>query len=203
MKEKIINYIIEKYDPEIFIIYGSYVDGSNNENSDLDGIIFTNKKCEFHNGEIVDGVMLDVFIHHTSEFNNRIDFSRYVQIFDGKILIDKTGRGRKLLEGVKNFIANNSTMPNDIKIQSMKWCKKMLMRTKRNDAEGYFRWHWLIMDSLELYCNFKDKYYFGPKKTLIYMEKEDSKAYELYNKALSSLDYQALENWILYLEKTF
>lgn len=34
--DKIINYICQKYEPLSIIVYGSYADGSNNENSDFD-----------------------------------------------------------------------------------------------------------------------------------------------------------------------
>ena len=34
--DKILNYIHQKYEPLSIIVYGSYEDGSNNENSDFD-----------------------------------------------------------------------------------------------------------------------------------------------------------------------
>ena len=32
-------------------------------------------------------------------------------------------------------------------------CKKMLLRTLRSDAEGLYRWHWVLIDSLEIFCD--------------------------------------------------
>ena len=39
--EPIIKYIKEKYCPEAIIVYGSFADGSANENSDFDALIIT------------------------------------------------------------------------------------------------------------------------------------------------------------------
>lgn len=37
----IIKYIMETYSPEAIIVYGSYADGSANENSDFDALVIT------------------------------------------------------------------------------------------------------------------------------------------------------------------
>ena len=44
--------------------------------------------------------------------------------------------------------------------------KRMLLRTMRGDVEGYYRWHWLLCDSLEIYFDIKGIHYYGPKKQL-------------------------------------
>lgn len=46
------------------------------------------------------------------------------------------------------------------------WCLKMFERVKRNDAEGMCRWHWVLIDSLEIYCDIMHHPYWGPKKII-------------------------------------
>lgn len=79
MKNKIIEYIVNQYEPHTIILYGSYADGSNNTNSDFDALVITDKKCTTHDGNELDGILLDVFIYNTSEFNNKIDYKKYVK----------------------------------------------------------------------------------------------------------------------------
>lgn len=43
----------------------------------------------------------------------------------------------------------------------------------REDTDGYYRWHWLLYDSLEIYFDVKGLHYYGPKKALRYMEQTD------------------------------
>lgn len=68
------------------------------------------------------------------------------------------------------------------------WCIKMLARVKRYDAEGMFRWHWVLIDSLEMFCDIKQHPYLGPKKALKWMEKNHPSAFVCYKNALDNLD---------------
>ena len=77
----------------------------------------------------------------------------------------------------------------------------MRRRARRRDAEGLFRWHWLLTDSLEIFCDIKKQRYFGPKKTLKWMQQTHPEAYEYYMKALSEFKLEALDDWIMYLVK--
>ncbi|WP_157047636.1 hypothetical protein [Cellulosilyticum ruminicola] len=47
--------------------------GRTNQNSDFDALIITDKVCGSHDGNKVAGVLLDVFIYHSSEFTAAID----------------------------------------------------------------------------------------------------------------------------------
>ena len=76
----------------------------------------------------------------------------------------------------------------------------MLVRTARGDAEGYFRWHWLLCDSLEIYFDIKQLYYFGPKKSLRSMAKSDPESYRIYSRALKDWNQASLSEWIACLE---
>ncbi|MGL5416504.1 MAG: nucleotidyltransferase domain-containing protein [Clostridium sp.] len=197
---EIIKYIVKKYEPHTMIVYGSYADGSNNANSDFDALIITDKKFEFHDGNIINGVLLDVFIYNTSEFNEEINCEKYIQIHDGKILIDKYDMGKKLKNKVCDFIKNTPKKSIEEKRHGVEWCEKMLLRTKREDVEGYFRWHWLLVDSLEIYFILCDEYYYGPKKSLLLLKEKDIEAYNYYENALIKFDSKSLKEWIDYLK---
>ncbi len=57
----------------------------------------------------------------------------------------------------------------------IEWCEKMLARSLRKDPEGYYRLHWVLVDSLEIYFDICSLKYYGPKKSLSYMKKKRSR----------------------------
>ena len=77
----------------------------------------------------------------------------------------------------------------------------MLLRSARGDTEGYFRFHWLLTESLEIYCDVIGERYLGPKKSIIRMQAEDGESAELYKNALSQSDYASLKQWIEHLKQ--
>jgi len=80
------------------------------------------------------------------------------------------------------------------------WCRKMLLRAARGDAEGAYRRHWVLTDSLEIFCDLKHRPYRGPKKALRQMQLLEPEAFALYETALCSSDDRDLERWIACLE---
>lgn len=73
---------------------------------------------------------------------------------------------------------------------------------KLKEREGYFRWHWLLTESLEIYFDIIRERYWGPKKALLKLRKSNSEAYEIYEAALKNFDRGSLSDWIAYLEKS-
>ena len=203
MTNNIIDYIINQYNPHTIIVYGSYADGTNNINSDFDALVITDNESIFHDGDEINGVLLDVFIYNTAHFKNEVDYEEYIQIHDGNIVIDKYGIGQNLKDKVCKFIENITKKSREEKQQQLEWCEKMLLRTQRNDTEGYFRWHWLLIDSLEIYFIICDEYYYGPKKGLLEISKKNPEAFNYYNKALTQFNYDSLSKWIDYLRKIY
>ena len=72
----------------------------------------------------------------------------------------------------------------------------MLARSARGDAEGMFRWHWVLIDSLEIYFDLHRLHYYGPKKALRFMRENDQKAFKTYSRALGEFSREALCAWI-------
>lgn len=199
--KNILNYLHYTYDPTALILYGSYRDGSNGAGSDFDCLVISSKSGCRHDTSTVDGVVLDAFIYSPEEVSGEIDCNDFLQIHDGSILLDTDGIAEALLCKVRQHLHDLPRKASEEIHNHLAWCDKMLARTQRGDTEGYFRWHWLLHDSLEIYCDICGKHYFGPKKSLRFMAENDPTGYKLYSDALACLDYDHLSAWIWYLQK--
>lgn len=198
--DAIIKYIKEKYHPLALIVYGSFADGSNNQDSDFDALAVVPSGGAFHDTSRVEGLQLDLFVYPEGHFGEGFDWDEIIQIFDGKILLDTGGLAQRLKDGARDYIAKLPRQSREESAQNVAWCKKMLLRTRRGDPEGMFRWHWLLVDSLEIFCGLMGQPYFGPKKALRWMAAQCPEAFERYSQALSRLDGEALQSWVDYLE---
>ena len=104
--EQIIEYIKQNYNPISIIIYGSYADGTNNLNSDFDSLVISYDHEQFHDISFVNGIQLDVFVYPVSYFDGEFDCDDFVQIFDGKIIVDINERGKALQMKVISHMQN-------------------------------------------------------------------------------------------------
>lgn len=198
--EQIIEYIKQKYNPLSIILYGSYANGTNNLNSDFDSLVISYDHEQFHDTSFVNGIQLDVFVYPASYFDGDYDCNDFVQIFDGKIIADSDELGKTLQTRVRSYLQSRPQKSKAEIDASVDWCIKMLARVKRHDAEGIFRWHWVLIDSLEIFCNIMQHPYFGPKKSLKWMEETHPIAFACYKKALEDFSMDSLENWIAYIK---
>ena len=195
----ILEYLNWTYRPDAVIVYGSFADGSANLNSDFDALVIAGKE-KTHDSSVVDGVVLDVFVYPAETFSTDYDPEEFVQVWDGKIMLDEHGIAGQLKAKVLDYIEHLPKKTATEVAQEVEWCEKMLLRTMREDVEGYYRWHWVLCDSLEIYFDIKGLHYYGPKKTLRLMEKSDAEAFGLYAKALREFDRESLSAWIAYLK---
>lgn len=204
LNTEIIEYLKKKYNPISIIVYGSFADGSNNINSDFDALLIS-KDIENvkHDTGFVSNIQLDVFIYPISIFQSQFNCDDFVQIEDGVIVFDTDD----FALSIKNKITDHvNLMPKKSlsEIESdVAWCKKMYLRVKRNDVEGFFRYHWLLTESLQIFCDIVGNRYRGPKKSLKWMERNYPKAFEIYTNALSGFDLKKVEIWIDELEYYF
>ena len=197
--DKILAYLKETYRPDAIIVYGSFADGSANENSDFDALVIADRE-RTHDSSVIDGVVLDVFIYPPDTFQAEYDPEEFVQVWDGKILLDTDGAAACLQKRILDHIAHiPRKTPEEIR-QEVAWCEKMLSRTMREDAEGYYRWHWVLFDSLEIYFDIKGLHYYSPKKALRLLEQTDPDAFRIYGKALREFRRECLSEWISYLK---
>ena len=196
--DKILAYLKETYQPYAIIVYGSFADGSANINSDFDALVITDKG-KMHDSSVINGVVLDVFIYPPDTFRTEYDPEEFVQVWDGNILLDTDGVAACLKKRVLDYIAHIPRKTTAEIEQEVSWCEKMLSRTMRDDAEGYYRWHWVLFDSLEIYFDVKGLYYYGPKKALRFLEQTDPESFRIYTKALREFKRECLAAWISHL----
>ncbi|MGN0463857.1 MAG: nucleotidyltransferase domain-containing protein [Acutalibacteraceae bacterium] len=199
--DNIIEYIKEKYHPYALIVYGSFADGTNNMNSDFDALAIADVFEKSHDNSVIDGTELDLFIYPTDTFNEKTDLNDFDQIYDSKIVLDTDGIALKLVTKVRNYIDSKPKKSKSENHLNVEWCEKMLLRIQRNDPEGFFRLHWLLVDSLEIYFDLIGTAYQGPKKGLRKMSEIDRQGYDIYVKALSSSEYVHIQQWVRYLRK--
>lgn len=194
-EQEILEYLKNTYNPTAIIKYGSYADGSAGENSDFDALVIATD-VKKHDSSLVSNTVLDVWVYPEELFTSEYDPDEFLQVFDGNIIQDKHGIAEKLIKKVNEYIEQAPTKSDDEIAQEIAWCEKMYSRTIRDDAEGYYRWHWLLMDSLEIYFDVKHLYYHGPKKALKYMQNNDQEIFEIYLCALKEMNRDNLMRWI-------
>ena len=197
--DKILAYLKDTYQPDAIIAYGSFADGSANKNSDFDALVIADKE-RMHDSSVIDGIVLDVFIYPPDTFRQNYDPEEFVQVWDGNILLDTNGVAASLQKQVLDYIAHIPRKTAEEISQEVSWCEKMLSRTMREDAEGYYRWHWVLFDSLEIYFDVKGLHYYGPKKALRSLEQTDPEAFQIYTKALREFKRECLSAWISHLK---
>ena len=192
----ILSYLAAAYDPIAIIVYGSFADGTSNLFSDFDALLVTADGERRHDDRFVDFTQLDVFVHPLSDFQGEYDPAEYARIYGGQILLDRDGVAAALLERVTQWVDSRAKKTQEELGFNVSWCEKMLRRAERTDAEGCFRRHWLLVESLRIYTELCFWPYLGPKKALSQLEKKDKAAFALYAEALTAGDYTTLAAWI-------
>jgi hypothetical protein len=194
--EKILNYLITTYQPLAILVYGSYGDGTENLHSDFDALVVTRDHPHLHDMETVAGVPLDVFVYPLSHFGPDFTGQALPQLYHSRVVLDTEGVGEALRQRVMEDLNREPWKSEEELEQERQWCRKMAKRAQGLDAEGLFRWHWLLVDSLEIYCDVLHQRYWGPKKTLRWMEVQRPEDYAVYLQALRHMDQASLSQWM-------
>jgi len=197
-----IEYIEKTYNPLAIVVYGSYADDTKNQQSDFDCLIIVDGEGSRHDVPVVDHVQMDLFVYSKEEIISTTDFSKFVQVHDGVIIKDTDDIALRLKQYVLEYIDMHQIKSAQEKLASIAWMHKMVERAKRRDVEGLHRHHWLLADSLEIYFILRDMFYYGPKKSITWLENNHTDAYDMYAKALKTFAMSDLEDWIAYIIKT-
>ena len=134
--EKIVGYLKKTYQPDAVIVYGSFADGSANLNSGFDALIIAGKE-KAHDSSIVDGVVPDVFVYSTETFSADYDPEEFVQVWDGKIVLDEHGIAGQLKAKVLDYIEHLPKKTVTEVAQEVEWPKKTLRLMEKSDAEAF------------------------------------------------------------------
>lgn len=192
----IVDALLREYAPLAMILYGSYADGTNDAESDFDALLICEEIPAAPRSDVLHGVRLDVHFAQVRHLQEKWNPQEYLQVYDGILLHDTNGVGAQLIETVRAYVHEQPPKTLQEKAHLLSWCDKMLLRSQRSDVEGNFRRHWLLTESLEIYCDLRGWFYFGPKKTLMRLRKEDKQAYNAYASALQETNPEALRAWI-------
>ena len=198
--ENILNYLYGTYAPDALILYGSYADGTDGPGSDFDALILANHPA-CHDTSTVEGVQLDVWVYPADYFAEADALEEAVTVAEGVVLHDPQGLGVALKARVQACLAAQPGKSVEENAASLAWCRKMLARTVRADAEGLYRWHWLLTDTLEIACDLLHESYRGPKKALRWLAEKHPAVHGAYVRALSAFTQEALADWIACLEE--
>lgn len=143
---------------------------------------------------------LDVFVYSPETFRKAYSVDGFLQVFDGCIVIDKNGVAEELKNRVLRYLEEQQPKTTEEIRQEIVWCRKMIRRGMRRDCEGYYRWHLLLIESLEIYNDARHIPWFGPNKAIQNIRRNDPAAYQLYSLAVKEFTQKSLEDWIDFIE---
>lgn len=197
--DKIISYLKEKYKPLAIVTYGSFNDSMQDEYSDFDSMIIVKEKNNNHDNKVIDGIPLDCFIFTEDEVKSD-NLDPFITIYDGNIILDTDDIALKLKMRVQSYAEEHKVTSLSDKEFIRSWIDKTLKRIDKKDDEGNYRALLLLTESLSCYCELRDMFYFGSKKTVKYLKEYDQLAYDLFHKAVTGRSNEDIKNWALYIK---
>lgn len=107
---------------------------------DFDALIIAGKE-KTHDSSIVDGVVLDVFVYPAETFSADYDPEEFVQVWDGKIVLDEHGIAGQLKAKVLDYIEHLPKKTVTEVAQEVEWCEKTLrlMEKAMQRRSGYMQ----------------------------------------------------------------
>ncbi|MDO6762932.1 nucleotidyltransferase domain-containing protein [Agarivorans sp. 1_MG-2023] len=195
--EKAIKEVVDRYDPHTVIVYGSRARGDATNESDVDMACFLDAPSVTEDFRNFDGIFLDAWIYPTKSMKNTDDF---VQMGKAFCAVDKFGYGELLLQKIEDRIeAGPIPLTNKQKRNIIELRIKNLKRISNNDVEGNHRRAYLQYTLLETYFILRDKWFFGAKSSLSWLQENDQVAFALFEKVYQApQDYDALKKLTLY-----
>ena len=192
--KEIIEYLKKTYQPRSILLYGSFSDGANDEYSDFDCMVITDRKERKHDDSVIGGVQLDCFIFTPEEAENEADIEAFLTAYDAVIPLDD-GTGEKLKQRVREYVAAHSVIDDEEKRFIAAWIRKTLKRAEKKDDEGSYRAVAFLWESLADYFLLRNLYYFGSKKAIRYLKENDPAGYELFHHAVTNRDNGSIAAW--------
>lgn len=174
----------KKYAAHTFILYGSRADGSAGSASDYDIAAFGPVSSVLRDPSYVASAFIDAFVYPETVLDKpTID---YTKLLPGRVIRDRQGKGTKFIKCVEQLIqVPPAALPEDENLTRRVWVERMLQRIKRGDPESNFRRAWLLCDLLPYYFDFRQLWYFGPKKSIQWLKQHDELAYLAFTDAIA------------------
>lgn len=198
--DRILEYLKNTYNPISILLYGSFADGTNDQASDFDCMLIVPKKDSNHDDAIIDGIQLDCFIFTEDELQSE-DIDTFLTAYNSNIVLDN-GIGADLKRRVHDYVKENAHTSEEEKDFLISWIQKTVVRITKNDDEGNMRAVSFLAESLTDYFILRDIFYFGSKKAIHYLKKEDAEGYALFHSAVTSRSNDAIVKWAEYIIRT-
>ena len=192
--------LIARWQPVALLVYGSFADGSQDEHSDLDALVITDKPAPLRDQGELFGRRLDLWFL-TPDAVAGIDPGDWPQLYHAVPVYDPDGIGMKLIADVRSAIDAQPLPSSSQNADSLDWLDRMLARAAQPTPEGRYRLLWLLTDSLEIWCDLSGKRCFGPKKSMALFRETDPKGFTLYESALQETTTETASAWISHLHK--
>ncbi|MBW4622861.1 MAG: nucleotidyltransferase domain-containing protein [Cyanosarcina radialis HA8281-LM2] len=188
-----------KYNPQIVILYGSRARGDNTPTSDIDVACFTESTEPIKDARDFEGIYLDAWVYSFEAMSVTND--ELLRLADGYCLCDLEGKGAVFLQQLQQRISQGPNQLSTAEIEHTKqWVKKMFDRAQNSDVESLYRRYWLAIDLLQIYFDLRRQWYFGPKKSLSWLQENDSVAYHLFSQVYSNgISISALSELVVYV----
>ncbi|MGV3526843.1 MAG: hypothetical protein ACO1RX_21675 [Candidatus Sericytochromatia bacterium] len=160
------------------ILYGSQAQGTATPVSDIDVVGFRDTGPACLDARDWQGRWLDGWIYPNSAAETPGDF---LQLAGGRILCERDGFGRNLLEKLAALLATPpEPWTSDVRQQRRVWLTKTLARAQQADAEALYRRHWLMADLLEIHLGLRHQRFMGFKPSMRWLAAHDPIAHQRF-----------------------
>ncbi len=180
-------YLQKVYKPHTIIVYGSRATGDATSTSDIDIACFCDKPMTSKDARLIGGMDLDAWIYATEAMN--ASSREFFKLIDGYSVLDEQKLWLPFHHKIAAQIAKGpNAISNEDRSHKIQWIAKMLKRVQQNDVEALYRKNWLAFDLLETYFEFRNEWYFGPKKSFQWLEIHDPEVLCLFKAVYAQPD---------------
>lgn len=173
--------LMSAYHCHTVILYGSWCRDTATEESDIDIIGILKDGEAYPLATNWRGFLLDAWLYPDVALHEP---ELFLHVHDGRILGgDLTGYWNRWLGQIKALWRQPpAPLSQEKREQMVMWAYKMLKRAQHGDVEGYYRQLWLAHDVPDMYFQWRNKRYPGPKEALAFISTHDPETYALLSK---------------------
>ncbi|ACR78882.1 MULTISPECIES: nucleotidyltransferase domain-containing protein [Kosmotoga] len=150
------------------IVCGSYITGNPSKHSDIDLHILLDSDTSWRErgNEIIDGILIEYFVnpirkHYEyleDDYKQRSRVNAHM-LCTGKVLFDKTGELKKLIQDAREYLVKKYPEQNKIQIELAKYgiwdlCDNLEEVFEANGEEFFFVFYVHLKELFEIYANF-------------------------------------------------
>ena len=188
-----------RWEPEAVLVCGSFADGTQDAASDFDAVVLTDRPAPVRDTGLLLGRRQDVWFLRPADTGEDWDPAEWPQLYHARAVFDPGGLGEALIRRVRARIDAYPPKSAAANEENLDWLERMVTRARRGDAEGCYRLLWLLAESLEIWCDLRGRWSFGPKKSLARLEAEEPEGFALYAAALRAPSPETAGAWVAYL----